>query len=570
VSARPPAPGGWWRGESQWFAAVAAAAALLMFWNLGGRSLENWDEAIYAQVSRELLHSGDWITLHWNFQPWYLKPPLYIWLEAVAFRVLGVGELAARLPSALAGVALVGVTMAIGARLRGAVVGILSGVVLVACYHLVAGARFGTTDVMLTLFIYLAVLAYLRAPDDPRWWLAVGASLGLAAMTKGVAALPAAAAIGLALAVDGRARRAFRRPEPWLGVGVAIAVALPWHLAAYLRSGPDFLAHYLGREVLARAAQPIEGHVGGWSFYLFVLRNHFFPWAYLVPFALLLHARDARRRRVGSSTPRSGLTTPRSGLRGGPGRGGPGWVLVTVPLAVFAVDTAVGTKLYWYLIPVYPALAVQIAGLLVDAARGDRVALGATFLAGALALGSVPHELPRYPELLGVAFIVAALVAVPAARIMRRPTAMAWTVVATAFFAAAGLSYVAPLLGSVHDPVVDVASAARGVEGQPLLVFAGDSGDIPVPVWPDALWYSDRRLVEAGSPDELATEVDATRTGQVLMLRRDRARLESRFVVLDLWDAGPYMYAVVRPRPTAQQAELSPVTAWAHIVAIAL
>src|ERR1700682_46516 len=74
----------------------------LLLFRLGSSGLHDWDEGIYAQVSKEILQTGDWQTLHWMGRSWYEKPPLFLWITAAAYKVGGVSEWTARLPSALA------------------------------------------------------------------------------------------------------------------------------------------------------------------------------------------------------------------------------------------------------------------------------------------------------------------------------------------------------------------------------------------------------------------------------------------------------------------------------------
>ena len=140
-------------------------AAFVFLWRLGAGNLEPWDEAIYAQVSKEVIHGGDWLTLHWQYQPWFEKPPLLLWTTAVLYRLFGVNEFWARAASAFSGIGLIVVTYLIGQRAYDKWVGLFAAVILLTSYHVVSFARFGTMDVMLTLFTYLAIYAYLRLKD---------------------------------------------------------------------------------------------------------------------------------------------------------------------------------------------------------------------------------------------------------------------------------------------------------------------------------------------------------------------------------------------------------------------
>lgn len=203
-------------------------AAFAFLWKLGAGSLAAWDEAIYAQVSKEILQSRDWLTLHWEYQPWFEKPPLFIWITAILYRLFGVSEFYARVPSALSGVALVGVTYLIGKLAYGKSVAVFAVVILLTCYQFASFARFGTMEVMLTLFIYLAVYGYLRVRNgDQKWWHLVWSSCGLALMVKGAGGMAAPAAILLGLVFDGRFKSAIRSKHFWWGILPALLIVAP-------------------------------------------------------------------------------------------------------------------------------------------------------------------------------------------------------------------------------------------------------------------------------------------------------------------------------------------------------
>src|SRR5207253_3206707 len=114
-------------------ALLAGASGLLFFGNLGRGSLQDWDEATYAEIAREIGVFHDWIHLHWNYLPWFNKAPLYIWLTAPLY-TFGVNAFWARAVSALAGVGVILLSYAIGKRLYGRPVGVGSAIVLGSCY----------------------------------------------------------------------------------------------------------------------------------------------------------------------------------------------------------------------------------------------------------------------------------------------------------------------------------------------------------------------------------------------------------------------------------------------------
>ena len=313
-------------------------AAFALLWKLGAGSLAAWDEAIYAQVSKEIVRGGDWLTLHWAYQPWFEKPPLFMWITALFYRLFGVSEFWARVPSALSGITLIGVTYLIGKYTFGKRVGFLAAVILSTCYHFLSFSRFGTMDVMLTLFTYLALYAYLRLNNEKqKWWYLVWSSCALALMVKGAGGIIAPAAIILALAFEKRFSAAIRSSHFWQGVLLAFLIIAPWHILMYVWYGRAFIDEYIGYHVIARSTRTLEGHASGYYYYVGKLVDGFFPWCLLVPFAVISIIR------------RNNKDQSRS------------WVLLLLCALVFGLYTVIPTRRPWYIVPLYPALAVLIA-----------------------------------------------------------------------------------------------------------------------------------------------------------------------------------------------------------------
>ena len=318
---------------------LIAASALL--WDLGAGSLAAWDEAIYAQVSKEMVRSGDWLTPRWEYQPWFEKPPLFLWITALLYRLFGVSEFWARAPSALSGVALVGLAYLIGSRTFGRRAGFLAAVILLTAYHFLSFSRFGTTDVMLTLFTYLALYAYLRRNDgDQKWWYLVWSSCAAALMTKGAGGLIAPATVVLALVFGQRLGGAVGSKHFWQGALLAFLLAAPWHVLMYVWYGRAFTDEYIGYHVIARATRTLEGHASGYFYYVGKLLDGFLPWCLLVPFAVVSFVRRRHEDRSRSL------------------------VLLLLCALVLGLYTVIPTRRPWYVVPLYPALAILVAAFI--------------------------------------------------------------------------------------------------------------------------------------------------------------------------------------------------------------
>lgn len=325
---------------------LASVASFVLLWKLGADSLAPWDEAIYAQVAKETARGEGWLTLHWAQQPWFEKPPLFIWITAVLFRLFGVSEFWARVASALSGVALVVVTYLTARLAYDKRTGLLAFAVLLTSYHFLSFARFGTTDVMLALFTLLAAYGYMRLrAGGGRWWYLVWLSVELALMLKGAGGLIIPASVALALAWDGRLTDSIKAREFWLGLLLALLIVAPWHALMWARYGRAFTDEYVGYHVVARATRTLEGRPSGYAYYVARMIDGFFPWVLLAPFAIVSAVRQSAR---GESRSR---------------------VFVVVAALVFVLYTLVPTRRPWYVVPLYPPLAILVAAFLVRLLR---------------------------------------------------------------------------------------------------------------------------------------------------------------------------------------------------------
>ena len=212
---------------------AGVALVLLATALLGGRLGEGdliGDPVIYAAVAKSMLVRGDWATPYLAGQPFFDKPPLVVWLAAVAFKVFGVSTWSARLPSVGLGIAACLVLWRLGAFLFDDRVGLAAGAFLALTPGFV---RFGSTlllDTALVLGALAGLLAAARAfarGGRGLWW--AGVWFGVAFLGKGALALGAPAV----LAVLWVATPAARRP-PWRAVAAAalafLGVVLPWYL----------------------------------------------------------------------------------------------------------------------------------------------------------------------------------------------------------------------------------------------------------------------------------------------------------------------------------------------------
>ena len=306
------------------------------------------DEPRFAQASRTMLETGDWLVPHFGGEVRYDKPALIYWLQAASFWAFGIGPGPARLPSAL-GVAVAAMLTAwLAFRRTGrTATAWAAGAVLATCVQAQVMAHGSTADALMLACTTLSVTGIiLRAEGErgPRSFLMTWGGLGLGLLAKGPPALVPVLAVAAA-----RIRRGVR--PGWsglMGLGLALLIPLLWFIPVNLATDWGFVTRGLGHHVLARSLQPFENH-GGFApqwylFYPAVVGLMFLPWSVFLPAAL----RDFWRRRH---------TEPLWFRLGAFWVGG-----------VVLLFTVVTSKLPHYVLPMYPLLAIEVARYL------DRVA----------------------------------------------------------------------------------------------------------------------------------------------------------------------------------------------------
>src|SRR5216684_1221385 len=205
-------------------------------------------DAVMAQIARNILTSGDWVTARLDGVLFLEKPPLYYWPMVISYKIFGVHDWSARLPFALSGVGIAWLTAAFGTWAFGRRAGLYAGLCVATCVGLFLFTRILIPDVMLTFTIALAMWAFLRALDEaephPRIWAFVlAASLGTGLLLKSLVALVfpvAGALIYLLVTKQLFVLRTWQRLRPISGVFVALLIAAPWHILATLRNPPYF------------------------------------------------------------------------------------------------------------------------------------------------------------------------------------------------------------------------------------------------------------------------------------------------------------------------------------------
>ncbi|PYV12087.1 MAG: hypothetical protein DMG23_02255 [Acidobacteria bacterium] len=285
---------------------LLVAGGCLFFFGLGSLPLLEPDEGRNAEVAREMLASGDWVTPHFDSLTYLDKPPVFFWMVAASFRALGVSERSARIPSALMGLSAIFLTWSLARRIVGERAGLGAGIILATSPLAVGLSRLVTFDMTLAFFVTVAMASYWFAEGRelrPAWMDSLMfAAMGVATMTKG----PVGFILPLLSMLVYQAMRGrfgdLKRVRWGLGVAVFLAVVLPWFIAISVRH-PDFPRYALWNESLVRFA---AGHVrrgGSLGYYIPVYLAGFFPWSLFLPFAGWVRLKRWRELRQDAGKP---------------------------------------------------------------------------------------------------------------------------------------------------------------------------------------------------------------------------------------------------------------------------
>lgn len=357
-----------------------------LFHGLGVLGLVGPDEPRYAAIALEMSQSGDWVTPRLHGTPWFEKPILYYWSAAAAFRFLGVSEFTARLPSALAAVMAALVLAWTARRFYGSETAHCVLLILPACVACVGFGRAATTDMLFAAALTAAMcsamqifFAELPSTRMPRCFVLFGASLGIAALAKGPAAIVlAGGSFALWIVFTRRWRDALRALHP-VGIAAFAVVAAPWYVLCALRN-PEFFGTFFVAHNVERFLTPVFRHEQPWWFFGPILMLGLLPWTVL----LALPLRDAVelfRRRAWSNSPALFAAC---------------WVIF--PVVFFSLSRS---KLPGYALPAIAPLVFLIArgatrssNGLPRAHRAALCAVGGTFVAVAM---SATYWLTRLP-----------------------------------------------------------------------------------------------------------------------------------------------------------------------------
>jgi 4-amino-4-deoxy-L-arabinose transferase-like glycosyltransferase len=328
------------RAQDRWLESFCTislliAALILYCFHLETLPLRDWDEATVAQVAKEI-SQAPLSDLKWLFptmwgEPYFNKPPLIHDLIAILYHFFGINEVTSRLTSAILTAFSVPILYLVGREIFAArSPALCSALVYLTLLPVVRHGRLAMLDGAVICFELLLFLGILRSRRDWRWTLLAGLGFTLLCLTKGAIGILLGSIALIFLAWD--TPRLLFSPYLWRGIFLGIIPVAAWYTSQLLNYGSTFARVAFWSQSLARVSTSVEGNDGQPWYYLWEILKYSLPW--LVPMVGGLHLAIVRKNWSWAKL-----------------------VLVWSSVYFIAI-TIMATKLPWYVIPLYPALAL--------------------------------------------------------------------------------------------------------------------------------------------------------------------------------------------------------------------
>lgn len=302
----------------------------VLYTNLGRDYLFDWDEGIYGELGRQITLRSAWFTTFFNGAVWFEKPPGVAWISALGIMLAGDSSFGSRLLFPLVALYTLATTYAIGKKIGNWQTGLFAAGLLTTFNLFLGRTRAVNTDMPLLASINTTILLLLT--NRAAGWVALSIFFGV--WFKGLAGF-LSLLISLPLLIHKSKKYVL------CTMYYVLLLILPWHLYSYLRYGSEFLNPYFFEQVITRATNQIEFHFEPvWYYFAYLYENLGLGVLIVAGISILIALFELKKTRS--------LSSPNILLLW--------WLLF--PLALFSLAK---TRLFWYILPIYPALALLIA-----------------------------------------------------------------------------------------------------------------------------------------------------------------------------------------------------------------
>ncbi|MBU0952754.1 MAG: glycosyltransferase family 39 protein [Elusimicrobia bacterium] len=264
---------------------IGAAVLFYLFAGISKSGLFDDDEAYYSEVAREMLETGNYAVPHFNYLPFLHKPALYYWFVSLSYKVFGINEFAARLPSVIFILTLLVIIYYFVSRLFNRTTAIMAGVILIANIEMMVISKAATMDALLMLLISASLFCYLEAyfSENKRYYIGVYIFSALAVLTKGPSGLIIPGLVIFLFLAFSRQLSKYKEMDLLKGAIIFLVISLPWYVLVTVLTKGDFAKDFFLYHNIARFSSSFEGHSGNLFYYAVVILFGFYPWSSFLP-----------------------------------------------------------------------------------------------------------------------------------------------------------------------------------------------------------------------------------------------------------------------------------------------
>ncbi|MCU0534684.1 MAG: glycosyltransferase family 39 protein [Hydrococcus sp. Prado102] len=325
---------------------LSIAALFLWLIALGNLPLRDWDEGYYGVVARDMFRTGNWIYPTYLDEPFLFKPPLMMWLIAISYHWGKINEFTTRFPGAFLTACGVPLLYLLGREVFfNRLPAIFSALVYLTLLPIVRHGRLAMLDGAINTFLILSLWSLLKARQESKWAIGFGIGMGAIALTKGVLVLVLGAIVIVFILVNKQAKLLLN-PYLWLGGFLGFLPVVAWYLAQIQQYGNVFIEVHFQSQSFDRLSTSLDGHKREIWYYFIELVKYTVPWLIFLPGGLSL-AWQQRDRSWGV-------------------------LVLTASIIYMGTISIMGTKLPWYIMPIYPFFALAVGVYLEKLWQNDK------------------------------------------------------------------------------------------------------------------------------------------------------------------------------------------------------
>ena len=275
-----------------------AAASFLYLAHIGSYHLIELDEGRYHRVAMEMVLSGDYLTPHFDYMPYFEKPIFQYWITALSMELFGFKEFTGRILPALTGLGNVFLAFWLGRTMYGRRTGSLAAIIVAtSALHLIV-ASIGVMDMALTFFIDACLVSFyvFERTEKKKYLLIFYAAMGFGMLTKGLIAIVFPVGILFWYALLSKRPRLFLKLFYLPGIVLFLVIAMPWYYLV-CQKNPDFFYFFFIREHFLRFATKMHERFHPWYYFVPVLIAGLMPWT---GFLATFFSKDGIFRKPGS------------------------------------------------------------------------------------------------------------------------------------------------------------------------------------------------------------------------------------------------------------------------------